>query len=616
MSTLYKRIWQLGIALFLLIYCYQSVNAQGGFKCDGRLYFFRDATGAHASGSAKLAYIDNYWDKSEIVDVCKMPFGKYLNALGANPVDGYLYFSRFLGFGGDLTPYDTGIVYRLDDKCNVDSVGRILYTIWGTFDHVGRYWVIHKNTNPATLVAYDIQTMDTLKGPYPINVNVGEDIVYSFRDCNFYWGNHDSILSMDTNGNRLPTIIPGFYNTFTPEAYGGFAIGVDQKIYTLRGSYDESYLVYYDPFSNTSAIIDTITPGQRSGSRGFDMTSFVCTENIADFSLEIDTSITEQCFAPVSVQFSDSSSGLINNWYWDFGDGSFDTIRNPIHQYSSMGRYTITLIVKNDLETCIPLNSDTLQYELIIGDSIIEVSFQYDPIVCNDDKIEVVTLIDTNVIKTKYWTIGDTTIETSNLNFNPSSINDDTVISLSFFVEDTNGCEQQHSIAIRDITLTTKISTGDTTICSGGGLWLTGDINVKTANLIWNGEVAGDSFLVTEEGIITLTASYLTCNVYDTVLVDYTNCDIFIPNVFSPNGDGINDRFYIYNQEKYAHVDMTIFDRLGNVIFNTNERSEFFWDGSYKGKVSEQGVYTYRAHLMYDNGYTEQVFGNVLLEMD
>ncbi len=50
-------------------------------------------------------------------------------------------------------------------------------------------------------------------------------------------------------------------------------------------------------------------------------------------------------FAPLSVSFTDTSSGLINSWEWTFGDGDSSTEQNPTHTYSSAGIYTVSLTV-------------------------------------------------------------------------------------------------------------------------------------------------------------------------------------------------------------------------------------------------------------------------------
>jgi Zn-dependent metalloprotease len=62
------------------------------------------------------------------------------------------------------------------------------------------------------------------------------------------------------------------------------------------------------------------------------------------------------------VQFTDVSSNDPNEWFWDFGDGSFSAEQNPIHSFSSSGSQTVTLIAT----TC--TDSDTISHEVVVQD--------------------------------------------------------------------------------------------------------------------------------------------------------------------------------------------------------------------------------------------------------
>ena len=50
---------------------------------------------------------------------------------------------------------------------------------------------------------------------------------------------------------------------------------------------------------------------------------------------------------PLEVEFTDKSTGNIQNWFWDFGDSSFSTDQNPSHVYIKDGKYSVTLIIEN-----------------------------------------------------------------------------------------------------------------------------------------------------------------------------------------------------------------------------------------------------------------------------
>jgi PKD repeat protein len=52
-------------------------------------------------------------------------------------------------------------------------------------------------------------------------------------------------------------------------------------------------------------------------------------------------------FAPLMVQFTDSSLNLPTSWFWDFGDGGFSTLQNPGHIYYAGGQYTIIFTATN-----------------------------------------------------------------------------------------------------------------------------------------------------------------------------------------------------------------------------------------------------------------------------
>ena len=59
------------------------------------------------------------------------------------------------------------------------------------------------------------------------------------------------------------------------------------------------------------------------------------------------TSNTTNGFAPLSVQFKDTSTGNPTSWSWDFGDGTTSTQQNPKHTYSTVGAYTVKLTASN-----------------------------------------------------------------------------------------------------------------------------------------------------------------------------------------------------------------------------------------------------------------------------
>lgn len=59
------------------------------------------------------------------------------------------------------------------------------------------------------------------------------------------------------------------------------------------------------------------------------------------------TSNVTEGYSPLTVQFTDMSTGSPTSWSWDFGDGNTSTVQNPTHTYNEAGNYTVTLTVEN-----------------------------------------------------------------------------------------------------------------------------------------------------------------------------------------------------------------------------------------------------------------------------
>ena len=87
----------------------------------------------------------------------------------------------------------------------------------------------------------------------------------------------------------------------------------------------------------------------------------------------------------------------------------------------------------------------------------------------------------------------------------------------------------------------------------------------------------------------------------------------FIPNVFSPNGDGVNDYFEVYPSIMIDQVKtMRIYDRWGNLVYH-GQGANPRWDGSQNGKMRGNGVFLYEVELVYIDGQSRWQQGSVNL---
>ena len=92
---------------------------------------------------------------------------------------------------------------------------------------------------------------------------------------------------------------------------------------------------------------------------------------------------------------------------------------------------------------------------------------------------------------------------------------------------------------------------------------------------------------------------------------------VYYPNAFSPNGDGINDWFYIQSKHDLAIISFQVFNRWGGLVFDngltkTNDET-MGWDGTSQGKPLGNGIYTWLAKIEFPDGVNVIYQGDVLL---
>ncbi len=100
-----------------------------------------------------------------------------------------------------------------------------------------------------------------------------------------------------------------------------------------------------------------------------------------------------------------------------------------------------------------------------------------------------------------------------------------------------------------------------------------------------------------------------------TVIV-INNRNIYIPNAFTPNGDGVNDTWTIYTEEGKAKiVQLEIYNKWGDRVFQASDipTSADGWDGTFKGEKLNPGAFSYRFVLEFTDGYIVRQSGTLTL---
>ena len=160
----------------------------------------------------------------------------------------------------------------------------------------------------------------------------------------------------------------------------------------------------------------------------------------------------------------------------------------------------------------------------------------------------------------------------------------------------------------------TTINIGEsTTISASGGLTYNWSPNVNGTSITCPtcSATAVQPIITTNYIVVASNSPY--CRVQDTIKVTVdVNCgDFFIPNVFSPNGDGLNDVINVHGR-CIVSFNLQIFDRWGEMVFETSSMSDS-WDGTFRGQKLDTGVFVYKADGVSIDGQSFNLKGNITL---
>jgi gliding motility-associated-like protein len=192
----------------------------------------------------------------------------------------------------------------------------------------------------------------------------------------------------------------------------------------------------------------------------------------------------------------------------------------------------------------------------------------------------------------------------------------------SVIVKAENNCASFDTISVYLVTVPKQGLLGnDTMICNDQQLMLPPFVD-SSLHFVWNsfGSEAITSFDTTAKyiyvhdapGLYIATVSNRCGTTVDSINVQNKFCSLWIPNVFTPNGDGVNDLVGpMGDLSAVTNYTLTVYDRWGTVLF-TSTNPYKGWDGKFNGKAQISGVYIYNLKFNVKNiPYTQN--GNVTL---
>ena len=192
------------------------------------------------------------------------------------------------------------------------------------------------------------------------------------------------------------------------------------------------------------------------------------------------------------------------------------------------------------------------------------------------------------------------------------------------FVKDGNSCIKEQIVSVESIAPLSIFIEEPSIPCDGSSVLLEPQViadDPQAVTYLWPDGSTSPVFEVNTEGVYPLTIT----NSCETVVREFNikfqddkrSSYFFIPNLFSPNGDGVNDEFRIYTTAdvEILSFELKIFDRWGNHL-KAFQNTDDFWDGSLNDKMMNPGVFVYYYHATILNcGKTKELFrkGDVTL---
>lgn len=179
-------------------------------------------------------------------------------------------------------------------------------------------------------------------------------------------------------------------------------------------------------------------------------------------------------------------------------------------------------------------------------------------------------------------------------------------------VTDIYGCVNKDEMNILRIdTLPVNFLRSDTSLCRGNIVPLTAP---GYAQYLWSTGETWSSINVTRAGLYFLNVVDKNgCKGMDSVRIDFYDCkDVWIPNAFTPNTDGLNDVFRPVFPAPVKNFLMTVWNRYGQKVFETTDMKAG-WDGRFKGVNQPVGIYVYAMSFIDVDGHNVQKKGTVSL---
>lgn len=296
------------------------------------------------------------------------------------------------------------------------------------------------------------------------------------------------------------------------------------------------------------------------------------------------------------------------SWYWNFGDGNTSIVTtgpSVTHIYTPSAA---NIIIQNAVSFVQGCNSDTGKLIIPLINNNPTASFTINKnIICAKDVIQFSSL--STGINGWTWNFGNGT----GTNAPPFSraYNTAGVYNISLTVSSAAGCGSLPVTNSITVQSSPNVNAGpDKMISLGSSTSLDATIsNPANYNYTWSpaSTLSSASILdpqatpsVTTTYTIMATDKITGCTGKDDVVVSPIS-KLFIPTAFTPNNDGLNDKWNIPGLALYPEAEVTVFDRGGQKIYDSKGYTNNPWNGKYRGEIQPNQVYVYIIQLNDNN---------------
>jgi gliding motility-associated-like protein len=316
------------------------------------------------------------------------------------------------------------------------------------------------------------------------------------------------------------------------------------------------------------------------------------------------------------VTFTDASQVNISNWLWTYGGASTVSTQNFYNFFFNGYTGTVSLVVTNT-DGC----KDTIVKPLTIPVPP-PVSISSRTTICKGNTTQLnatggtqyqwspSSSLDAPNIATPYATPSVTTIYTVIITTTNSL-----GATCNLVLTTTVNVSQLSTVPVSAVANPVIVTTGSATT-----LTYLGNPGALVTWLPPGSTTPATGYTVTaypnKPTTYTAVATNGPCTERTSVYVEaYTEgCiddDVFVPNTFTPNGDGKNDLLFVRGL-KVSEVYFTVYNRWGEMVFETKDKSQG-WDGIYNGRPADVGVFGWYLKVKCINGEEAFKKGNVTL---